>query len=352
MSEKLGVGGGKKGVLLVNLGSPQSPNVKDVKKYLNQFLMDGSVIDIPYLLRFFLVRGIIVPNRSKNSAKLYQKIWTKEGSPLIVNSEKLASKIKSKIATPLALAMRYGEPSVKKGLEQLVAQGVENVLVIPLYPQYAMSTTRTVIEDVEKAKSVNFPALKLSYLPAFYHNDAYINVLAKSIKDKIKGAKPDHLLFSYHGLPERHLRKTDPTGNHCLQTKDCCTTPSKAHKTCYKHQCLTTTALVAKKLGLENGMFSNSFQSRLGKDPWMQPYTSETVKKMPAKGIKNLAVVTPAFVSDCLETIEEIGMEAKEDFVENGGNAFTRIECLNDNEDWADLLASWVEDEALFGVGY
>jgi len=342
----------KRGVLLVNLGSPNSPELKDVKKYLNQFLMDGNVIDIPYLLRLFLVRGIIVPNRSKNSAKLYQKIWTNEGSPLIVNSEKLTGKVKSKSSLPIALAMRYGEPSVKTGLQELVDKDVEHVLVVPLYPQYAMSITRTVIEEVENARDKHFSSLGLSYLPAFYNNEAYIKTLAMSIKTKLNGGKPNHLLFSYHGLPERHLKKTDPTGNHCLQTSNCCTTPSEAHKTCYKHQCVKTTELVAAELGLKEGSYSNAYQSRLGKDPWMQPYTSETVKNMPAKGIKELAVVTPAFVSDCLETIEEIGMEAKDDFLENGGKSFTRIECLNDNEVWADLLASWVENSEMFVDAY
>lgn len=342
----------KRGVLLVNLGSPQSPELKDVKKYLNEFLMDGNVIDIPYLVRLLLVRGIIVPNRSKNSAKLYQKIWTQEGSPLIVNSEKLTAKIKNKITTPVALAMRYGRPSIKNGLQELSNKGVTKVVVVPLYPQYAMSTTRTVMEAVEEAKSTYFKELELTYLPAFYDNKEYIKALANSIKPALEKSKPNHLLFSYHGLPERHLKKTDPTGNHCLQSEDCCTTPSAAHNTCYKHQCVKTTELVAKELGLAEGSYGNSYQSRLGKDPWMQPYTSETVKSLAASGTKNLAVVTPAFVSDCLETIEEIGMEAKEEFLESEGKTFTRIECLNDNEDWANLVASWVETPEMFKEAY
>ncbi len=342
----------KTGVLLVNLGSPQSPKVKDVKKYLNQFLMDGNVIDIPYLLRLFLVRGIIVPKRAANSAKLYQKIWTDEGSPLIVNSKKLAKKVTPKISIPLALAMRYGNPSVKNGLTELSKKGIEEVLVVPLYPQYAMSTTRTVMEEVEKVHRKHFPQLTISYLPAFYNQTAYISAVASSIKQSIGKNKPDHLLFSYHGIPERHLLKTDPTGSHCMQSGDCCTTPSEAHATCYRYQCFQTTDLVAKELGLEKSSFSISFQSRLGKDPWMQPYTTDKIKLLPKEGIKKLAVVTPAFVSDCLETIEEIGMEAKEDFLKAGGRKFTRIECLNDNDDWAGLLASWVEDTERFGGAY
>ncbi len=336
----------KKGILLVNLGSPESSNLKDVKKYLNQFLMDGNVIDIPYLFRLFLVRGVIVPNRANNSAKLYQKIWTNEGSPLIVNSKKLEKKVKTKASIPTALAMRYGSPSIKMGLLDLVKKDITEVLVIPLYPQHAMSSTQTVIEEIEKIKDASFPKLTLSYLPAFYKNNEYIKVLAKSINNKFD--RSDHLLFSYHGLPDRHLKKTDPTGSHCLQTEDCCTTPNVAHKTCYKHQCIKTTALVASELGLEKNSYSISYQSRLGNDPWILPSTTETIKKMPANGIKKLAIVTPAFVSDCLETIEEIGMEAKKDFLENGGEKFTRIECLNDNDEWAELIASWVKKGELF----
>lgn len=340
------------GILLVNLGSPKTPELKEVKKYLNQFLMDGNVIDIPYLVRLFLVRGIIVPSRAANSAKLYQKIWTKEGSPLIVNSKNLANKVKNKISIPLALAMRYGEPSVKAGLEELTKAGVNNVLVVPLYPQYAMSTTRTVMDEVEQVHRKHLPKLKISYLPAFYNKAAYISAVARSIQQNIEETKPDHLLFSYHGLPERHLKKTDPTGSHCLQSNDCCSTSNEAHTTCYRHQCYQTTELVAKELDLDKEEYSVSFQSRLGKDPWMQPYTTDKVKKLAKNGVQKLAVVTPAFVSDCLETIEEIGMEAKEDFIINGGNEFSRIECLNDNDDWANLLASWVEEPELFGEVY
>lgn len=337
---------------MVNLGSPQSPEVAEVKKYLNQFLMDGNVIDIPYLVRLFLVRGIIVPRRAGYSAKLYKSIWTEEGSPLIVNTEQLAEKLKGQIAIPLSIAMRYGEPSVKAGLQELSEQGVDDVLVVPLYPQYAMSTTRTVMEEVEMVQRKNFPRIKVSYLPAFYDKEAYIKVLANSIKHSLDGVEYDHILFSYHGIPERHLKKTDPTGSHCLQVENCCSVNSEAHKVCYRHQCIKTTEQVAKELGMEAGTYSNSFQSRLGKDPWMQPYTTDRVKALPKEGVKRLAVVTPAFVSDCLETIEEIGAEAYEDFTEAGGEFFTRINCLNAQDEWVKVLAEWVEKPELFGEVY
>lgn len=341
-----------RGVLLVNLGSPRSPETKDVKTYLNQFLMDGNVIDIPYLIRLLLVRGIIVPRRAENSAKLYQSIWTNDGSPLIVNSERLTEKLKGKTLTPLALAMRYGEPSVKAGLTELQEMNVDDVLVVPLYPQYAMSTTRTVMEEVEQIKRKYFSQLKVSYLPAFYNKSEYIKVLADSVRKSLEGVEADHILFSYHGIPERHLRKTDPTGSHCLQSENCCSTSSEAHNVCYRHQCIQTTQLVAKELGLEAGTYSNSYQSRLGKDPWMQPYTTDRVKSLPLEGIKNLAVVTPAFVSDCLETIEEIGVEAQQDFKNAGGEMFTRIDCLNADDEWVELLSEWVKQPELFEEAY
>lgn len=341
-----------KGVLLVNLGSPTSPDVKDVKKYLNQFLMDGNVIDIPVLIRLFLVRGIIVPRRAKYSAGLYQSIWTEEGSPLIVNTDKLAQKMRRQIELPLAISMRYGEPTVKDGLKELIDQGVNDVLVIPLYPQYAMSTTRTVMEEVERVKHKHFPQVKVSYLPAFFDKEEYVQALAGSIKHSLEGVTYDHILFSYHGIPERHLKKTDPTRSHCLMTEACCSTPSEAHKVCYRHQCIQTTELVARELGLEPGTYSNSYQSRLGKDPWMRPYTTDRIKAMPKEGVKNLAVVTPAFVSDCLETIEEIGSEAFEDFIQSGGESFTRIECLNAKDNWVKVLTNWVENPELFGEAY
>jgi len=341
-----------KGVLLVNLGSPQSPEVKDVKTYLNEFLMDGNVIDIPYLIRLFLVRGIIVPNRAKHSASLYQKIWTEEGSPLITNSEQLTQKVKANLNMPLALAMRYGEPSVKTGFSELKEAGVDEVLVVPLYPQYAMSTTLTVMEEVERVQLSYYPQMKTSFLPAFYNQKEYVTAMANSIRQTMEEVKPAHLLFSYHGIPERHLKKTDPTGSHCLKTETCCSTPSKAHHTCYRHQCIQTTELIAKELGLTQGSYSNSYQSRLGKDPWMQPYTTDRIKELAANGIKNLAVVTPAFVSDCLETIEEIGMEAKVDFMEAGGESFTRIACLNASDEWVAVLSKWVENSSFFKEAY
>ncbi len=336
----------KKGALLVNLGSPDSANPKDVKKYLGEFLMDERVIDINYLGRLLLVKGIILNTRPKKSAKAYQKVWTDEGSPLTVYSERLLKKVRTHTNFPVELAMRYGNPSLKSGIEKLAAQGVTEIFVIPLYPQFAMATTETIVVLAKKIIKTQFPNIKLTHLPAFYHQSDYIEVLSNSVKKQLDILKPEHLLFSYHGVPERHIKKSDITKSHCKIDGSCCITKSPAHNFCYRHQCYETTRLVAKKLQLKQGTYSVSFQSRLGRDPWLQPYTSNIIKNFALSGIKNLAIVTPAFVSDCLETLEEIGMEAKHSFIENGGKQFNVIACLNDDNAWANLLATWIENWA------
>ncbi|HLW32582.1 MAG TPA: ferrochelatase [Aequorivita sp.] len=332
-----------KGVLLVNLGSPDSTDPKDVKRYLDEFLMDPRVIDVPFLLRSFIVRGIILNTRPKKSAEAYQKIWWEEGSPLIVISEKLQKKIQKKIAIPVALAMRYGSLTLKKGLQELVDKGVDDVLVIPLYPQFAMATTETINVRVEELQKEFFPQIKITSLPAFYDKPEYIEVLSRSIKESLENVEYDHLLFSYHGVPERHIIKRDITKSHCKLDQSCCSTPSPAHEFCYRHQCLKTTELVAKQLNLKPGTYSNSFQSRLGIDPWLKPPTDRTIERFGLEGVEKLAVVTPAFVSDCLETLEEIAMEGKEIFEEAGGKEFTTIPCLNDRDDFAEILTGWID---------
>jgi ferrochelatase len=335
-----------KGALLVNLGSPNSTSTKDVKNYLGEFLMDERVIDVPYLLRTFLVKGIILNTRPKKSAAAYKKIWWKEGSPLIVLSERLHKKVEKHSDIPVELAMRYGKPSIKSGIEKLAKQGVSEIFLIPLYPQFAMATTETIVVLANEIIKKEFPSIKLTDFPAFYNNTAYVEALSHSIKTELDKIKPDHLLFSYHGVPERHIKKSDVTKSHCKINGSCCNTPSPAHEFCYRHQCYETTKLVAKHLNLEEGTYSTSFQSRLGRDPWLQPYTDKTIDTFAQNGTKNLAVVTPAFVSDCLETLEEIGMEAKESFIENGGEKFNTIPCLNDDENWVKTVAKWINDWA------
>lgn len=334
----------KKGVLVINLGSPKSPTAKDVKPYLAEFLMDERVIDLPKLLRTFLVKGIILNTRPKKSAAAYQKIWWEEGSPLVVISERFTEKLRERTDIPVALGMRYGEMSIQKALKELQDKGVDQVLVLPLYPQYAMSSYETVVVKTKEVQQQNFPEMHLDFVDAFYNNPDYIEVLSSDIKEKLAAKEYDYLLFSYHGIPERHIKKSDPTKSHCTIDGSCCNTASDAHSYCYRHQCITTTELVAKTLDLEPGTYSLSFQSRLGSDAWLKPYTDKEFERLAQEGKKNLIVVTPAFVADCLETLEEIAMEGKEQFKEAGGEQFTHISCLNDSDPWADTVAKWVNN--------
>ena len=336
-----------KGVLLVNLGSPDSPEKKDVKKYLRQFLMDERVIDEPLWLRTLLVKGIILNTRPRKSAKAYKKIWWDEGSPLIVLSKRLLKKVNNLTSVNVSLAMRYGNPSIFDGIKELSEKGITEILLIPLYPQHAMASTETILVLAEKIRKENFSHIEFTNLPAFYNHPDYIRVLSNSIQDHLKGKEWDHLLFSYHGIPERHIRKTDITNSHCKIDGKCCNNSSPAHEFCYRHHCYETTKKVAKYLELKDGSYSSSFQSRLAGQPWLKPYTDKVVENLANNGIKKMAIVTPAFVSDCLETLEEIGMEAKDDFIEKGGEQFHVIPCLNDNDSWVKVLSRWIDEWAV-----
>jgi len=333
-----------KGVLLVNLGSPDSPTPKDVKPYLDEFLMDERVIDVNKVWRNILVRGIILQTMPKKSAEAYSKIWWEEGSPLIVISERFAEKLKKQTKMPVALGMRYGSMTIKKAMDELYQQGVDEVLLVPLYPHYAMSSFETVVVKVMEVKKEFFPNVKLTTLPAFYKNPDYIKVLSASIADSLKDFEYDHILFSYHGIPERHVKKSDPTKYHCKIDGSCCFTNSVAHNTCYRHQVYDTTELVKAELNLPEEKVSSSFQSRLAGDPWLKPYTDYEFERFPKEGKKRLAVITPAFVADCLETLEEIAMEGKNQFLEAGGTDYKHIPCLNDDDAWVSLMAQWANN--------
>lgn len=332
----------KKGILLVNLGSPRSTKVEDVKEYLDEFLMDERVIDYPWFLRALLVRGIILNVRPKKSAAAYKTVWTEQGSPLIVITKQIQEKLQKKVDIPVEIGMRYAEPSIETGIRNLVEKGVEEIVLFPLYPQYAMSTTETVVEKAKEVQQKFFPNVKINFVPPFYNKEIYVNCLAESIKEKLP-ENFDLLQFSYHGVPERHIYKTDPTKT--CKIGDCCfKNDYPAHAYCYRHQCLKTTELVKQKLGLDDTQVKSTFQSRLGKDKWIEPYTDETLENLPKNGVKNLAIVCPAFVSDCLETLEEISVEGKEEFIHAGGENFHYIPCLNDEDRWIDVVKQLCEE--------
>ena len=329
-------------ILAVNLGSPEAPRTREVRTYLREFLMDGNVIDVPRPIRDLIVKGFILPFRPKKSAEAYAAIWTDEGSPLIVNTYKLVEKMQPLTELPIVVAMRYGSPSIAGAIEKSVADypELENIILLPLYPHYAMSTVGTVQDLTRDIVRKNYPQLNVEVVKPFYDLDAYISVLAESIKSELD--EDAHLLFSYHGLPVRHLKKTDITGNHCYKVANCCSVKSEAHQFCYKHQVLETTRLVVEKLGLKEENYSIGFQSRLGSDEWIAPATTDQVAALAAKGIKKLAVACPAFVSDCLETLEEIGIGEEEAFLEAGGESFKLIPCLNDNLAFANVMVDEV----------
>lgn len=329
----------------MNLGSPDSTDVKDVKKYLDQFLMDERVIDKPWPLRALLVKGIIVPFRAPKSAAAYQSIWTEKGSPLLVISKQQQGALKKEIDEPVVIAMRYGSPSPQEAFDALVQSypGLEDVLLIPLYPHYAMSSYETAVEYAKAQHRNGGYSFTLHFVKPFYDNADFITALTESIRPYLDTTY-DQILFSYHGIPERHVRKCDPTDNHCLQVNNCCEVPSPAHPYCYRHQCWTTTNLVADALNIPKAKRGFSFQSRLGRDPWLQPYTAVRLEELPKEGVKKLLIVCPAFVSDCLETLEEIAEEGKETFLHAGGESFDVIPCLNVHPLWIGALAKWVKN--------
>ena len=333
-----------RGVLLVNLGSPASTGIADVRRYLNQFLMDPYVVDLPWPARRLLV-SLILMTRPKQSAQAYASIWWDEGSPLVVLSRRVQQALKARLEMPVELAMRYGEPSIERGILALAATpGVEEILFIPQYPQHADSTITTSVREAERVIARHGLTIRLTVIPAFYGREDYLDALVSSAKPYFE--QPfDHLLMSYHGLPERHLRKADPTGRHCLNYPDCCERPSVAHATCYRAQCTAVSRDFAARMGLGEGKWSQAFQSRLGRAKWIEPYTEARIDELAAQGVKRLLVMCPAFVTDCIETLEEIGDRAREQFIEAGGEELVLIPCLNDHPQWIQTLASWCRSE-------
>ena len=338
-------------VLLLNLGSPDSTSVPDVKRYLHEFLGDERVIDKPdnAFLRSLLVK-FIISRRAANSAHAYSTIWTDEGSPLIVTSRRTQARLQERMTLPVALAMNYGNPPIPTVLGELAARGVDRVLLFPQYPHYAMSSWETAVVKVRREAARIAPAMRIECVAPYYGDADYIAALVASARPYL--AQPhDHLLFSYHSIPARHLTKADSSHAHCQLVADCCNTCSPAHATCYKAQVTRTTKEFARVAGLDPARWSMAFQSRLANEPWLEPYTDFEYKRLAANGKKRLLVITPAFVTDCLETLEEIQVRGAEDFTAAGGTSFAHIPCLNDQPVWIDFLEQrvrcWLESGAL-----
>ncbi len=334
----------KRAVLIANLGSPDSTSVPDVRRYLREFLGDPRVLDMPSALRWLLLEGVILRTRPRKTAHAYSRIWTDAGSPLLVTSEDVRLKLSQALGPdlPVFAAMRYGNPSISSAIASLVAGGYDEVLLIPQYPHYAMASWETVVVRIRQEAARQAPGMRLSCVQPFYGDADYIGML-HAVAAPFLAAPHDHLLFSYHGIPERHLRKADSSHAHCTLVADCCNTCSPAHATCYRAQCIKTTAEFAKQARLEPGKYSISYQSRLAGEPWLQPFTDFEFTRLPKIGVKRLLVICPSFLVDCLETLEEISMTGREAFLSAGGEHFEKIMCPNDHPSFIDFLANRVQ---------
>lgn len=348
----------KTGLLLINLGTPDKPERGAVWRYLREFLMDRRVIDIPYLARWLLVNVLIAPRRSGESAKAYRKIWTDRGSPLRFHTEDLVNGVASRLQNEdarweLRYAMRYGKPSVRLQLADLRQAGVERLIVIPLYPQYALASSRSSIDALELALQQEKWDPPVAVVHDFFQEEGFIEAAAAIARRSLGDGRAgfEHYLFSFHGVPERHLRRIYPAGGGCLDRPSCCDQVNSQNRWCYRAQCFATARALARKLGITNDRFSVAFQSRLGRTPWIQPYTDQRIIELAGQGIRRLAVFSPSFVADCLETIEEIGIRAREDFVAHGGEELLLIPSLNSAPEWCDAVAAMARRAALnFGA--
>ena len=331
----------KKGVLLINVGTPDEPTVKSVRNYLREFLLDPDVIDAPYIIRQLLVRGIILRVRPKKIAPLYRKIWMDEGSPLRVYSDRITKSLNEMVEdVEFDFAMRYGNPSIESGLMSLRDKGVDELLLLPMFPHYAQATTESAQKHAYKQlKSINWSP-KIIEMGHFDTDEEYVIPLTNSIQSQLDNDA--HLLFSYHGLPVSHVKRVDKSKNHCQKVNDCCSIKSEANSLCYGHHCMNTTQTVVGLLGLNEDQWSISFQSRIGPVKWLEPSTMDKVEELVKRGVKKLAIVAPAFLADGLETLEELDIGIREHFLELGGEELIVIKCLNDNQDWVEGLSKLI----------
>ena len=333
-----------KNILLINLGSPKSLDKKDVKDYLREFLSDDLVIDLPKILQQFILRCFILPFRPAQAKEAYELIWEEEGSPLIINTQKIANALAKKTGWNVDIAMRYQEPSIENVIEKYKENNVEELTVISLYPHNAMSTTLSTELAVKEVVRRIYPDLKLSFVEPFYDNPLYIEALSESIKPYLKDI--DKLVFSYHGIPMRHIKKSDISGSHCIGENSCCNIDNVSSRNCYRSNTFTTSKLTAQFLKLKSSEWMMTFQSRVSiiSPNWLKPYTDIELDNLPPKGVERVGVVCPSFVADCLETLEEIDMRARETFEEAGGETFKYIPCLNDDKKFISVLEHLILD--------
>jgi len=331
----------RKAVLMVNLGSPDAPRVPELRRFLREFLSDPRVIDLPFFTRQALLHLFILPFRPRRSVEAYKRIWSADGSPLISLSRSQQDGLQNRVDMPVHLAMRYGNPSIRAALETMRRDCTQRLLLMPMFPHYAMSSYETVVARVMELAVQIVPSMRVDVLQPYYNDPAYIDALVASAKPFL-GDGFQRLLFSFHGIPERHIRKSDPSHVHCLNTRDCCHMEHPAHYTCYRHQCLRTAELFVRRAGLDGKQCAISFQSRLGREPWLSPYTVDALKRFGDEKIGTLLVMTPSFVTDCLESLSEIASEGRKVFQDAGGGEMVQIPCLNDHPLFMDFLAAKV----------
>jgi len=329
------------GVLLINLGSPKELSKKSVRQYLRVFLSDDNVVDLPKFFQQFILRLFILPFRPKNTLEAYEKIWTKEGSPLIISTESIANKLTEKTGWNVEYAMRYEEPSIEKALHKFKENEINKIYVISLYPHNAMATTVTTELETRNVAMNISNDFELIFTKPFFDNEEYINAMVNSIRPYVENKSYDKIIFSYHGIPKRQAKKTDETGEHCFSTSNCCEVKNDGSKDCYRSHTRIASDLTAKKLGLEDDQWEIAYQSRIGPG-WLTPFTDKRLAKLPEEGIDNIAILCPSFISDCLETLEEIDIRGRETFLKAGGKKMTYIPCLNDSEDTINLLENLV----------
>jgi ferrochelatase len=328
------------GLLLINLGTPKSPRPSDVRTYLREFLYDPRVIDLPAWKRRLLLELLILPFRPRTSGEAYEKIWTERGSPLLFHSLDLAAKVEERLGdrAVVALAMRYGEPSIAGALERLRERGVRRIVAFPLYPQYSTAATGSSMQKVYAEAAKRWVTPYIQVVPPFYDHPAFLDACAEQARPVLSSTRPEKVLFSFHGVPERHVTKGDMTGVWCLCRADCCDAISVVNADCYRAQCYATARLLAERLGVPEDRRVVCFQSRLGRDPWLRPYTDHVVREEPRRGVRRAAILSPAFVADCLETIEELGIRAVSDWKAAGGETLAVVPAVNASDSWADAV--------------
>ena len=332
---------GRIGLLLINLGTPDSTRVSDVRRYLREFLSDPRVLDISPLKRSLVLNLFILPFRPRKSAKAYEKVWTERGSPLLFHSLDLAEKLRNRLGdrVQIEVAMRYQSPSVASAMDRLRQSGIDRIVVFPLFPQYSSAAWGSAVECVFQEACARWNVPFLQIVPPFYSHPSFLDSCARIAKPRISELRPDSVIMSFHGLPERHVTKSDESrGGHCLRSDGCCSEIGPANRHCYRAQCFATARGIAERLDLASDDYEVTFQSRLGRDPWIRPHTDRRVVELAREGARRLAVFSPAFVADCLETIEEIGMRAKADFEANGGEVLELIPSLNSDDRWVEAV--------------